>query len=136
MSDFVLAARRRCPPLLLMLLFGSLPAARGASAFDFDVWMRDMDKRSVSVQRHLRLREGEPARADAAVIEDLYDRMATWFERAGQSADAVQISRDGQAQAAGIREAIERQDFDAAHGAALRIARACNDCHDNYKPFP
>lgn len=117
-----------------MTPFTAAPA-QAASLFDFSVWMRGIDNRSVSVQRHIAARNVDAARTDARELERLYALMEDWFVRDGHSHDAVQISREGKELAAAILPAIERQEFDRAASAALTIARACNDCHDVYKPF-
>ncbi|WP_124540428.1 hypothetical protein [Piscinibacter terrae] len=115
--------------------FACVPLARAASVLDFDVWMRAIDKRSVAVQKSIARRDAVAARADAQEIERLYALMQTYFVDAGNASDAVQISRDGKDLASSITGLVDAQDFDGASQAALRIAQACNDCHDAYKPF-
>jgi hypothetical protein len=110
------------------------PLVPAASLFDFSVWMRDIDQRSVSVQRHLARGDAEAARADARRIEQLYTWMETFYTQEGRPREAVEISREGKELASGIPAALDARDFDAAAAAALRIARACNDCHDYHKP--
>jgi hypothetical protein len=110
------------------------PPAMGASLFDFGVWMRDIDQRSVSVQRHLARRDADAARADARRIEQLYAQMETFYSQEGRPREAAEISREGKELATGIPAALDARDFEAAAAAALRIARACNDCHDYHKP--
>jgi hypothetical protein len=46
----------------------------------------------------------------------------------------VRLSHEGRSLAAGIPAAVDALDFDAAADAALRLARDCNDCHDEQKP--
>lgn len=111
------------------------PVVYAASVLDFDVWMRAIDKRSVDVQKNIARRDAAAARADAQEIERLYALMETFFADAGNAPDAVQISRDGKDLAAFITGLVDAQDFDGAGQAARRIAQACNDCHDAYKPF-
>jgi hypothetical protein len=112
---------------------GTAPPARAASLFEIDVWMRDIDQRSVTVQQHLARGAADAARADARRIEALYTLLEDHYAQGGRPPDAREISRDGKEQAAVIAEALDRLDFDAARAAALRITRACNDCHDNHK---
>ena len=109
--------------------------AGAASVFDFDVWMRAIDKRSVAVQKNIEAHDVSAAAADARELERLYALMEDWFVKDGSAADAVAISHDGRALASTIPAALEQQDDAAAALAARGIAHACNDCHDTYKPF-
>lgn len=121
--------------LLLAVLFVA-PLTHAASRLDFDIWMRAIDKKSVSVQKHLAAGRHDDAKADALALEKLYADMAAYFERDYPAADAVAISRDGERHAAAIPTALTQGDPTAAAQAARAIALACNDCHDPYKPFP
>ncbi len=110
--------------------------AHTASRFEFSVWMRDIDQKSVSVQKHLQAQRADAARSDARELERLYALMEQYFAKAYPAADAVAVSRDGREQAAAIQQHLAVQNWVAAAKAARAIALACNDCHDPYKPFP
>ena len=110
-------------------------AARAASVLDFDVWMRAIDKRSVDVQKNIEAHRTDAAIADAQELARLYGLMETYFVDDGRTPDAVTLSQSGKALAAGIPASLAAQDFDGAAKSALEIAHACNDCHDNHKPF-
>lgn len=112
------------------------PLVQAATRLDFSVWMRAIDNKSVSVQKHLAAGRHTEAVADARTLQKLYADMATYFERDYPAADAVAISRDGERQAAAIPTHLTQGDTAAAAQAARAIALACNDCHDPYKPFP
>lgn len=112
------------------------PLVQAATRLDFSVWMRAIDNKSVSVQKHLAAGRHTEAVADARALQKLYADMATYFERDYPAADAVAISRDGERQAAAIPTHLTQGDTAAAAQAARAIALACNDCHDPYKPFP
>ena len=120
---------------LVALSAVALTAARAASVLDFDVWMRTIDKRSVDVQKNIDARRTEAAAADARELARLYGLMETYFVDDGHAPDAVTLSQSGKALATGIPAALAAQDFDGAASSALAIAHACNDCHDNHKPF-
>jgi hypothetical protein len=128
-----LVMRRR---LLWTAVVLSAPLAHAASQFQFDVWMRDVDHLSVSVQRAIAARDLKAAKADAQELERLYALMAQYFVHDYPAADGEQMSQDGRALASSIPAALDRQAFDEAALAARDIARACNDCHDPYKPLP
>ena len=110
-------------------------AARAASVLDFDVWMRAIDKRSVDVQKNIEARKTDAAAADARELARLYGLMEAYFVDDGKAPDAVTLSQSGRALADGIPAALAVQDYDGAAKAALALSHACNDCHDNHKPF-
>jgi len=120
---------------LVTLAAAGLTGARAASVLDFDVWMRAIDKHSVEVQKNIDARKTEAAAADARELARLYGLMETYFVDDGHAPDAVTLSPSGKALATGIPAALAAQDFDGAASSALAIAHACNDCHDNHKPF-
>ena len=129
--------RNPCPAAAVVAVLAALPAwrASAASVFDFDVWMRAIDKRSVSVQQRIAARDVGAASEDAHEIERLYGLMEAYFAKDGNAADAVTLSHDGKALAASIPTALQNQDYTGAARAAQTISHACNDCHDTYKPF-
>jgi hypothetical protein len=87
------------------------------------------------VQRHLTARDAQSAIADAREIRDLYGLMAGYFEQRGNAGTAIRISRDGEALADAVVRSVQSNDFDAASRSAISIARACRDCHFEYKPL-
>lgn len=124
--------KHACLALLLVLL----PLCQAATRFEFSVWMRDIDQRSVSVQRHLQANRLQAARADARELERLYGLMEQYFAKDYPAEHAVTVSREGRLHAAAISEQLDGADLLAAAQSARAIALACNDCHDDYKPFP
>ena len=129
--------RRRARVLVatVALAAAALSTVQAASVFDLDVWMRTIDHRSVDVQKHLEGRDGDAAAADARELEQLYARMEEFFAHEDRADDATGLSRDGRQLAAAIHEAVARGDWPAASGAARDLSRACNDCHDRFKPY-
>jgi hypothetical protein len=117
------------------LAFGTL-GARAASVLDFDVWMHAVDKRSVDVQHNIEARQLDAAAADAQELARLYGLMEDYFTAEGHYDAAVRMSHAGKEQAQAIPAALARQDFDGAVKSAVEISRACDDCHNQYKPFP
>lgn len=113
----------------------ALPLAHAASQFEFGRWMRAIDQKSVSVQRHIAARDLERANGDARELERLYALMERYFVDDHPADDAVEVSRTGRQQAAEIPALLAAQDYDSAARNARAIAQACNDCHDNHKPF-
>jgi hypothetical protein len=55
---------RLAAPACAWLMLAS-PMSRAATQLQFDVWMRDIDRRSVSVQKHIAARRLDEAGVDA-----------------------------------------------------------------------
>ena len=120
---------------LVTLAAAGLTGARAASVLDFDVWMRAIDKHSVDVQKNIAAGRTDAAIADAQELARLYGLMEAYFVDDGHAPDAVTMSQSGKALAAAIPAALAARDVDGAAKSALDLAHACNDCHDNHKPF-
>jgi cytochrome c556 len=112
------------------------PLTQAASRLEFGVWMRSIDAKTVSVQKHLAAGRKDEAVADAQALQKLYADMAVYFEHDYPAADAVGFSHDGEKLAAAIPGHVANGDLTAAAQSARAIALACNDCHDPYKPLP
>lgn len=122
--------------LLLSVVLLAAPLCQAASKLDLGRWMRDIDHKSVSVQKALAAGCHDEAASDALALQKLYADMTAFFEKDYPAADAVGFSREGERQAAAITAALAAGDVTAAKGSARAIALACNDCHDPYKPLP
>jgi hypothetical protein len=129
-------ARALLASALLATLAATPLVPQAASRLELGIWMRAIDARTVSVQKHLAAGRKDEAVADAQALQKLYADMAAYFERDYPAADAVSISRDGERHAAAVQAHLAQGDAAAAAQAARAIALACNDCHDPYKPFP
>lgn len=105
------------------------------SLLEFDRWMQKIEKRSLSMQRSLKRKDAPAALADAAEIGDLYRRMEAYFVRRGDAAPAVKLSREGMDLVAEVSRSASDTDFDGALRSAITLARACRDCHADYKPL-
>ncbi len=109
--------------------------AGAASILQFDGWMKRIERRSQSVQRHLTAGDGQSAIADAQEIRELYALMEDYFTDRGNSGSAVNLSKDGEALADALVKSVQAEDFEAASRSAISIARACRECHFEYKPL-
>jgi len=110
-------------------------AAAAHSILDFDDWMQRIDDGSQDLQRQIAARDQAAATATAREIEELYGLMETFFEKRGDSADAIRYSREGRDFAASAMRNLSARKFEAARRNALAIAHGCRDCHFNYKPL-
>jgi len=129
-----LSPKRRAA-LLLVALCAAAGNGCAQSILQFDRWMQRIERRSQSVQRHLTAKEAPSAIADAQEISELYQLMEQYFAQRENSANAVKISRDGRDRAAAIVNGVQASDFEAASRSAISLARACRDCHFEYKPL-
>ena len=109
--------------------------ASAHSVFDFDDWMQRIDEGSQDLQRHIDARRHDDAIERAREIEELYGLMEEFFEKRGEAADAVRMSREGREFAVRVQGDLARQRFGAAKGNALKIAHGCRGCHIQYKPL-
>jgi hypothetical protein len=122
--------------LTLALMLGALSGtAIAQSIFEFDDWMQRIDDSSQDLQRHIDGRRRDQAVDTARDIEQLYGLMEKFFEKRGDSSDAIRISREGKALAALIQSDLARQRFKNARANAIAIAQGCRGCHTNYKPL-
>jgi hypothetical protein len=110
-------------------------AAAAQSVFDFDDWMQRIDDRSQNLQRYIARRDTAAATASARDLEELYGLMEKFFEKRGDAADAVRMSREGRELAARAQFELGGNRLAAARRNALAIAHGCRDCHFNYKPL-
>jgi len=118
-----------------LLLSAMFATASAASYFEFGVWMREIDRSSVEVQKSLSRHDADAAREHARRLALRYGQMVQFYQRDLPAADALEIAQQGRDLAESIGTSIDQQDFNGASDAALRISRACNDCHDNHKPL-
>ena len=122
--------------VLLALMLGALSVTAVAqNLFDFDDWMQRIDDGSQNLQRHIAARDPKAASGAAQEIEELYGLMEKFFEKRGNSGDAVRWSREGRQFAAKAQADIAAGRFASAKRNALAIAHGCRDCHFNYKPL-
>ena len=122
--------------VLLALMLGALSVTAVAqNLFDFDDWMQRIDDGSQNLQRHIAARDPKAASGAAQEIEELYGLMEKFFEKRGNSDDAVRWSREGRQFAAKAQADIAAGRFISAKRNALAIAHGCRDCHFNYKPL-
>lgn len=128
----MLALARRLPALACLV---AAHCALAASVFDFGVWMRRIDKRSVAVQHKLAARDDAGALADAQELARLYGQMEAFFVESGYGQQGADWSRDDAQRAQALAEAIGRGDYADAEQHAVGITRACSGCHDRYRPF-
>ena len=119
-------------PATALLMPGHVHAA---SLLEFDVWMQKIEKRTLSMFRNLKRSEGAAAAADAREVQALYKLMEDYFVARGDAHDAVKMSKDGVKLAETVALSATASRFDAAKTAATTLARACRDCHTDYKPL-
>ena len=117
--------------MALMVVVG----ARAQSILEFDRWMQAIERRSQSVQRSLAARDAGTAIADAREIGELYGRLEQFFLQRANAASAVKLSQEGRELSASVVRSVAAGDFTAASNAAISVARACRDCHLEYKPL-
>jgi len=132
-SKFRRSAGLACAGIAAAAIVSS--SAYAESLLEFDRWMQKIERYSLGIQRHLKRDEAEQAIADAREMQALYERMADYFVRRGDSHLAEKISRTGIELAGQIIQATGSGDLAGAQRAAISLARDCRECHSEYKPL-
>jgi len=109
--------------------------ASAQSLLEFDRWMQRIEKRSLSMQRSLKRKDGQTAITDAREIQELYQRMQQYFVERGESGRAVDLSAQGMELVARVIESADSENYDVALQSAIALAKDCRDCHEEYKPL-
>jgi hypothetical protein len=120
------------------LLIGETTYA--ASILEFDRWMQRVEKKMLSVQKHIQRKNTESAASEAKEIEELYRLMQLYFENSQiekiKDADkAIVMFREGREAAAQMAAHAAAGNFENAQASAKLIARDCKACHKDYKPL-
>jgi hypothetical protein len=130
-------SRRRCRvgALLAVSLIVSAGVVNATSTFEFDRWMKRIEKHSLSVQRNLKRRDAPAAIVDANEIQKLYKLMEDFYAARDNVRDAVRMSKEGKELAGQVADSAAAGDFDSALKSAIVVAKACRECHNQYKPL-
>ncbi|MBV1776868.1 hypothetical protein KSF73_14215 [Burkholderiaceae bacterium DAT-1] len=118
---------------LAVLLLMGLPG-RGATLFQFDVWMRQIDRYSSDLQHALLEQDSQRARLRAESLQTLYAAMAAYLDETGKPG-AAKLSRDDVARSQYVLTALDESNWTRASELAVGIRQACMPCHDQYRPI-
>lgn len=119
--------------LLIAVVTGSVSAE---SEFDFEEMMKDVETQTQNVQNSISAKDANTAATDAKKLQDEFKLVEGFFEKRGNAADAVTISKDYQNMAANIQSSLTAGDYDAAASVAGDFSKQCRGaCHDKYKPL-
>ena len=110
-------------------------AAYAVSILEFDRWMQRIEKKMLSVQKHIQRKDSQSAVMEAKEIEELYRLTQVYFESKTDAIKGVQMSKDGRDAASQMALHAAAGNFDSAQAAAKLIARDCRPCHREYKPL-
>lgn len=105
------------------------------SADEFDGWMRTIDEKNQSVQRHIADKDSDAAVADAKTLQEIFQLVEKFWTQRGNASDAVELSKKAQDRAAEVLKSATAKDFDAAASQSIRIAETCTACHRLYRPL-
>jgi hypothetical protein len=119
---------------LLALIFVQ-SSVHAASILDFDKWMQVVEKRAISVQKHIEKQDAQASAADARQIEDLYVLIQAYFEEQGDAESAVDLSRKGREAVANVAVLVNANQFDDAMATMKNLMVECRTCHHAYKPL-
>jgi hypothetical protein len=125
---------------LLPLVFSLLPlisnSALAESDFDFEELMKSVETKIQNVQNNISAKDANTAGSESKELQDAFKLVEGFFEKRGNSADAVEDAKNYQNQAISIQKALTASDFDTAANAASDFSKGCRGaCHDKYKPL-
>jgi hypothetical protein len=104
--------------------------------FDFEELMESIDTNSHNLQGNIANKDTNSTIALAQEIQNQFRLVEGFFEKRGNSADAVTDAKRYEDMAAEIMKLVEANDFEAASNKAIEISNACDTaCHDTYKPL-
>lgn len=98
--------------------------------------MKDVETQTKNVQNSISAKDAETALAEVKKLEDEFKLVEGYFDKRGNAADAVGISKDYLEMTAAIQKSLAASDFDSAAVTAGDFSKQCRGaCHDNYKPL-
>ena len=119
---------------ILFALMTSVVSAE--SEFDFEELMKDVETQIQNVQNSISAQDSASALTDVKKLQDEFKLVEGFFERRGNSADAVLNSKEYQDKAAAIQKSLTAGDYTTAANEANDFSKQCRGaCHDKYKPL-
>jgi hypothetical protein len=119
---------------ILLALVTSVVSAE--SEFDFEELMKDVETQIQNVQNSISAQDSATALTDVKKLQDEFKLVEGFFERRGNSADAVLNSKEYQDKAAAIQKSLTAGDYTTAANEANDFSKQCRGaCHDKYKPL-
>ena len=98
--------------------------------------MKDVETQTQNVQNSISAKDANTALADTKKLLDEFKLVEGFFEKRGNAADAVSISKEYQEKAAAIQKSLAASDYDTAATVAGDFSIQCRGaCHDKYKPL-
>lgn len=110
--------------------------AYAEAEFDFEELMETIDTNSHNLQGNISSKDTKATVALAKDLQNEFKLVEGFFEKRGNSADAVTDAKRYEDMAAEIVKFAEANDFEAASNKAIEISKSCDmACHDTYKPL-
>ena len=110
--------------------------AYAEAAFDFEELMEKIDTNSHNLQGNISNKDANATIALAKQMQSDFKLVEGFFEKRGNSADAVADAKIYEDRAAEIVKFVEANDFESASNKAIEISKSCDmACHDTYKPL-
>jgi len=115
---------------LLSVLAASVHSAE--SELDTDL-MQSIDDTNKSLSSNIALKDVKAASADSKELNDMFNKVETYFVNKGGADDAVDLARKSKDLTLQIAHAVDQHDFDSASNSATALSRNCRTCHTFYK---
>jgi hypothetical protein len=106
------------------------------AAFDFEELMEKIDTNAHNLQGNISNKDATATIALAKQMQSDFKLVEGFFEKRGNSADAVTDAKIYEDRSAEIIKFVEANDFESASNKAIEISKSCDmACHDTYKPL-
>jgi len=119
---------------VLMTLAASVMAAEiDFSDFD-DSLMESMDDAIKELDSNVGGQDAKASLANAATLSDGFAWAEKYFAAKPEAPLGAGYAREGKEHVAGLVQAIEAGNFEAASNGVRAVVRTCKACHEAYKP--
>jgi hypothetical protein len=119
---------------VLATLAASVVAAElDLSDFDDDL-MQSMDDAIKELDSNVGGQDAKASLANAVVLSDGLAWAEKYFAAKPEAPLGVGYAREGKEHLAGVVQAIEAGNFDAASNGVRAVVKTCKACHEAYKP--
>lgn len=112
------------------------PVAAEEAEMDMDL-MQTIESTNDNLSSNIALENDESAIADAQTLKELFEVVATHYEKEAASgkdvAEAIDLTKKSIKFSGEIITFLQQQDFDSAANTATDLARTCKTCHNFYK---
>jgi len=90
--------------------------------------MKDVETQTQNVQNYISAKDVNAALADVKKLQDEFKLVEGYFEKRGNAADAVALSKEYEEKVAALQKALEASDFDGRRYSRRRLFQTVSRC--------